>query len=238
MTIKNKKKRIVIGLAIDETPNQQVLLLINRINYFIGKLLDFNVLIISSSPFFENKFKCPYISLNDDPSLFDFSRYNNILSAEPLKDTDVIFAFNDTLANGRKLNEGLYLFIFFGLVSLLYSRPGNYQIWAPVDSSQNCSWICPYFFIGNVGFLRTLNFIDWNLSKSLISKSDRRLMAKWTAVGWRRATKSTLHQKKIKYKTLLLERTLVGADDISKVVCKFSKLNILRMLNSIYLKII
>jgi hypothetical protein len=221
MKIKNSRRRVAIGLAISERPNKKILNLIHSINFFIGKLHGYELLIISCSPYIDLKLIPNHISLNDSPLLYDFSRYHSILSEAELLDSDILFAFNDTLAIGRKLNFGLYVFIFIALMSMLHRRFKKYQLWAPVDSNQSCSWVSPYFFIGNVEYLRTLNFTNWIKSKSCVSKGDRRGMVDWVNCGWRRSEVSTIRQKKIKYKTLLLERTLVSESDIKKVYINF-----------------
>jgi hypothetical protein len=229
--------RFVIGLALNAPLND---VCINKIKFIIRILTNYSkytVCIIAPNNFSEiiiPDVQYQFSTYYDDDSLFDFSRYNRILCSSELQDDDILLAFNDTLGNGRKFNLGLFLYFVIVLFILLNDRKKNFNMFAPIDSDTKESWMCPYFFIGRVSFLRTLNFIDYLTAYTLISKSVRRNLTLWIKIGWRQAQIASKKQKNIKFKTLILERALLKADRKNKLVFMFSRSNLFRIINSLY----
>jgi hypothetical protein len=172
------------------------------------------------------------LRLEDDDSLFDFSRYAKLIAGVPSSDDDIFVLLNDTLAKGRKFNLGLKIFIFLAIFVLVFSR-GKRQIWAPVDSDFFGRWVCPYIMIGRLGAIRRINFTDWRLAGSDLSRELKVKLVEWINLSWRRSSNATNQQKMIKYRTLLLERGLVSSEQISRKVVAFKRSSILRLLNAI-----
>ena len=72
----------------------------------------------------------------------------------PIKESNyIVFAFNDTLGNGRKLNLPLMLFIIQNINNI---KKNKYDICCPIDSNARDFWICPYFFLGKISSIKTL----------------------------------------------------------------------------------
>ena len=164
-----------------------------------------------------------------EKDLFDFSRYFSSLN-KVKDDTSIIFAFNDTLGNGRKLNLPL---IFFIISSIYCVKKNKYDICCPIDRSKKDYWICPYFFIGNLKSLKNLNWTNYQKSLKRLSKIQIQELHKWLENGWRRAQKATQKQKETKFLTLVLEKTLLV--DVPNIkIRSFSRRSILRQLNSIF----
>jgi hypothetical protein len=227
-------KRIIIGLALDRNFNKDVFYSIKRIISLLSCIFNFDVIFLVPSKLINlptGNFK--NFIYSDDSSLFDFSRYSRMLSVDHLRDDDIFFAFNDTLGSGRKFNTGLRLYLFIVFFILLNDKYQKYRFFAPVDKDNCDSWICPYFFIGKVNYLKTLNFCNWRYACIKTSKLTRLNLIVWLNLGWRRASSSSLEQKKIKYKTLLLERRLIEPNDISCLNFMFSRSNPFRIINSI-----
>ena len=172
------------------------------------------------------KIKAKRIEMDD--SLFDFSRYYSGLEA--IKESNyIVFAFNDTLGNGRKLNLPLMLFIIQNINNI---KKNKYDICCPIDSKARDFWICPYFFLGKISSIKKLNWIDHEKALGLLNKSQISELDEWIQKGWRRSNSSTIIQKKIKYKTLALERTLLKNKYKFKIN-GFSKKTLIRKLNAI-----
>ena len=167
-----------------------------------------------------------YIEMNSE--LFDFSRYYSAL--ENIKEDSIILAFNDTLGKGRKLNIPLYLFI---IKSIMLIKKEEYNLCAPIDYDKESKWLCPYFFIAKRSILIKFNWI--NHEKALLNtpQNDIDKMETWTFNGWRSADIATEKQRKIKLKTLILEKRLIENQQDIKIYA-FSKYSIWRILNSIF----
>jgi len=228
----NKPKKVIIGLALNKNINNAalhfVLIIIKYVRYFFK--CDVSILLPDNISF--PSLQCEVIKYPDDVSLFDFSRYHRMLSLKALSDNDILIAFNDTLGSGRKLNTGLLIYIFIALYLLLSDRFPRYRFFAPVDSDEYNLWVCPYFFVGEVAFLKTLNFSNWIAARGHIEKSTRYRFVEWLKVGWRGAQNTTCKQKRTKFKTLILERNLINSTELSKFSFMFSRSNLLRILNS------
>lgn len=226
------KPKIIIGLALNKNINSAawrfVLIIIKCAKYYFKCDVSILTPINISLP----SLQCEVIKYPDDGSLFDFSRYNRMLSLRTLSDNDIFIAFNDTLGSGRKLNTGLRIYIIIALYILLSDRFPRYRFFAPVDSDEYNLWVCPYFFVGKVAFLRTLNFSNWIAARGHIEKSTRYRLVEWLKVGWRGAQNTTCKQKRTKFKTLILERNLINSTELSKFSFMFSRSNLLRIMNS------
>mgnify|MGYP001422843176 CR=1 FL=1 len=167
--------------------------------------------------------------INMDDSLFDFSRFNSGL--QYIKDSNsIIFGFNDTLGNGRKLNFPLFIYI---LLSIFLINKNKIDISCPIDENEKEFWMCPYFFIGNYKILKSLNWIDHKKGIEYLTDIQIKELKKWINNGWRRSDFATDEQKHTKYLTLILERTLLIDKNLIKIR-KFSKKSIYRKLNSIF----
>jgi hypothetical protein len=226
------KPKIIIGLALNKNINNAALHAILIIIKYVKYFFKCDVLILLPIDISLPSLECEVIKYPDDDSLFDFSRYHRMLSLNALSDKDILIAFNDTLGCGRKLNTGLRVYIFIALYLLLSGRFPRYRFFAPVDSDEYNMWVCPYFFVGKVAFLRTLNFSNWIAAREHIEKSTRYRLIKWLKVGWRGAQNTTCKQKRTKFKTLMLERNLINSTELSKFSFMFSRSNFLRILNS------
>ena len=184
-------------------------------------------IIVSNSSFVPVKLR-PSIEVQDlSGYLFDFSRYYDGLRYANKQ--DVIFMFNDTLGNGRKLNLGLTIFI---ILSVFLIKNDLYEIASPVDKDQYGLWICPYFIVGKHHNLNKLNWINYEEALKKTSKPILKKCKVWVNENWRNAKTATIMQKEIKYKTLVLERNLIEEVLISRLF-RFDRSNILRMLNAI-----
>ncbi len=171
--------------------------------------------------------------LEDYPELFDFGRYDRILSSPYLKGEELVLLVNDTLGRGRKFNLPLILFLVMG-VCIKQLLPGSrYQYFAPVDSNSTRRWICPYFLLSTSSSLKKLDFIHWSLALRATPKDERSRMWIWLNSGWRNAESSTLKLKIIKYKTLLLEGRLLSDHEIRSSVFGFHRRSPFRILNSL-----
>ena len=228
--------KFVIGLALNGPLNDVCINKLKNIIRVITYYFKLEVIIIAPNNFslvIIPNVQYQFVTYADDGCLFDFSRYHRILYSSVLKNDDILFAFNDTLGNGRKFNSGLYLYLYIVLFLLLNDKKKKYNIFAPIDSDGKESWMCPYFFIGRVGFLRSLNFIDWVSAYKLICKSVRRKLIMWLNTGWRHARIASKEQRSIKFKTLILERAILKSFRRSKFTFMFSRSNLLRVINSI-----
>lgn len=221
-------KKIYIIAATQYKLNKKQIFLINLIkNIFRNKvtLLSNNKLSINK------KLKVNAIKIEMDDSLFDFSRYFSAISF--IKDKEsIIFAFNDTLGNGRKLNFGLYVFI---IISLFFIKLEIYDFASPVDKSFSERWICPYFFLGKYVVTSTMNWTNYD---DVIKKLNSNTLTKlhfWVNSKWRQADNSSNLQKEIKVKTLILERNLINNIYKNKYkIFAFNKYSIFRIINSIF----
>ena len=104
-------KHLYVVAATQYRPNKKQEFILDLLNIIFFKKI--NVLINQdfSDLYIKNN---NYISIKMEDSLFDFSRYESSLKL--INDPNsVIFAFNDTLGNGRKLNFFLYLFIIISI---------------------------------------------------------------------------------------------------------------------------
>ena len=224
--------KIFIGLALNENINNPALRAISIIIKFVKYFFYYDVTVLVPIGICLPSLQCSHIKYSDDDSLFDFSRYRRMLSLEALNDNDILFAFNDTLGSGRKLNSGLLIYIFMAFFLLLSNQFSRYRIFAPLDSDEHGLWVCPYFFIGKVSYLRTLNFSNWIIARGQIEKRMRYRLVEWLKIGWRGAKYTTFKQKRTKYKTLILERNLISSTELSGFSFMFSRSNLLRILNS------
>jgi hypothetical protein len=225
-------KRIIIGLALSYKLNPIMFRRVSLLIFIFKIFFKYEVIILSPNNLDFSSIGCTNYRFEDDDSLFDFSRYHRIVNSPILRENDVLFMFNDTLGNGRKFNFGLILFVIISIFLLTQNILVKIHLCAPVDSDSQSRWVCPYFMIGRTSFLRSLNFTNWKVSQALLNKSIRYKLVDWLNRGWRRADYATASQKKIKYKTLLLERTLLSDFAISNNVLKFSRSNPFRILNS------
>ena len=166
-----------------------------------------------------------YIEMNSE--LFDFSRYHSAL--EKIKEDCIILAFNDTLGKGRKLNIPLYIYI---IRSIMLIKKKKYNLCAPIDYDKESKWLCPYFFISRRSILIKFNWL--NHEKALLNTPQYEIdkMENWTLNRWRSADIATEKQRKIKLKTLILEKQLLENQQNIKINA-FSKYSIWRILNSI-----
>ncbi len=169
------------------------------------------------------------IKINMDDSLFDFSRFDSGLKY--IKDSNsIIFGFNDTLGNGRKLNLPLFIYI---LSSFFLIKKNKIDISCPIDENGKEFWICPYFFVGKHKILKSLNWINHKEGMEYLTDIQIKELKNWIQNGWRRSHTATNEQKHTKYLTLILERTLLKKKNLIKIR-KFSKKSIYRKLNSIF----
>ncbi len=228
--------KFAIGLALNEPLNHKCINKLKNLIQFVTRYLSFEVIVIAPNnlllPKIPNTY-CYFTTYDDDDSLFDFSRYHRILSLSELKENDILFAFNDTLGNGRKFNFGLYIYLLMALFLLLNDKRKKYNILAPLDSDSNGIWLCPYFFIGRVEFLRSLNFNDWTSAYKLICKPVRRSIVMWLNFGWRHSRTASKQQRNTKFKTLILERAILQTFKKSNLFFMFSRTNFFRIINSI-----
>ena len=164
-----------------------------------------------------------------DGSLFDFSRYNSAIK-NFFSNKGTFLFFNDTLGNGRKLSIFLIVFI---LISLLKLQNNKYTVAGPLDSDENGSWLCPYFFVCRSNFFDQANFVNWKIAEMNIPESIKDGCQRWIQQGWRNAATANETQKEIKYRTLLLEHNLLNNISLDEVI-KFNRLSILRILNSLF----
>jgi hypothetical protein len=233
--MKNFKKKIIIGLALSMPLNNTVSLTLVRLFNLIHFFLRIEIIICLPNSQNITDFSYKYINYIDDNSLFDFSRYYCIANLPEVNDNDILFMFNDTLGNGRKVNTGLFLFILFAICCLNFEILRKYQLYSPVDSDEYGMWISPYFLISNAYYIRKLNFNNWKFARNKTQRTIRKKLISWLYRGWRNSTTSSLLTKRRKYKTLLLERNLLSQNEIKYNVCKFSKYNLFRIINSIEL---
>jgi hypothetical protein len=224
--------KIYIGLALAGPINDASLNNLKKILSFIMKIFSCDVYILAPRNLYLPTLQCKVLSYEDDESLFDFSRYHQILSSSYLSDQDILFSFNDTLGKGRKLNSGLFLYLLIAITLLYLEKNKKFTLFSPVDTDGVSEWICPYFFIGRVSFLKTLNFTNWRYAHRTTPKSVRYKLIKWLHDGWRGAKSSSKKQFTIKYKTLLLERNLVNNKSDANLFFMFSRSNPFRILNS------
>ena len=223
-------RRLVICLALDKKIQLNIVILIKILIFLSRNIFKCDYIIISTqNSKYLSRFN-KYI-IKDNNSLFDFSRYNDIIHCNFVKDTDILFALNDTLGSGRKLGIGLYLFILHSLWES-FNRKNSRNLYCPVDSDEYDSWICPYFFIGKRKYLKKLNFINWKLCSNSIDKNLKIKLISWLNNHWRSREFSNYKQYRTKYKVLLLERCLVDISEMKKVG-KYSKKSFFRVLNSI-----
>ena len=172
--------------------------------------------------------KIKIIKIKMDDSLFDFSRFNSGLNY--IKESNsIIFGFNDTLGNGRKLNIPLFIYI---LSSIFLIKNNKFDISCPIDENEKEFWMCPYFFIGKYEILKSLNWINHKKAMGYLSKTQINELKNWIKNGWRRSNTSTSKQKHTKYLTLILEKTLLIDKKFIKIR-KFSRKSMYRKLNSI-----
>ncbi len=228
--------KFVIGLALNEPLNDVCINKLKNIIRILTCYFKIEVIIIAPNNFsFVTipNIQYQFVTYADDGCLFDFSRYHRILCSSVLKNDDILFAFNDTLGNGRKFHSGLYLYLYIVLFLLLNDKKKKFEVFAPLDSDGRESWMCPYFFIGRVGSLRSLNFIDWISAYKLVCKSVRRDLIMWLNTGWRHARIASKEQRNIKFKTLILERAILSSFRRNKLIFMFSRSNLFRILNSI-----
>jgi len=229
----NKKmirKRLIIGLALNYQIKNNILNFLKLINFIFSSILKIDLIIISTQnheklSFFEN------ILINENKSyLFDFSNYHEMINKCNLMDDDILFAFNDTFGNGRKLGIGLFIFILASLIMCIYSNTIK-KIYCPFDEDDYGYWICPYFFIGKIVNLKNLNFTNWGLCSKKINKQIKLKLVYWLNNEWRSRLNVTSRQKKVKYRILIIERELINSFELNEIY-KFSKKNVLRALNS------
>ncbi len=169
------------------------------------------------------------ISIEMDGKLFDFSRYYTSLHfIENQK--SIVFAFNDTLGSGRKLNMPLFLFI---LSSIFAIKKNKIDISSPIDSNGKDLWMCPYFFIGKAETLKSLNWTDHKKGLKYLDKFQINQIKKWIKNGWRRSRTATDDQKSKKFLVVVLERTLLEKNKFLRIR-QFSRKSIYRKLNSIF----
>ncbi len=164
-----------------------------------------------------------------EDNLFDFSRYYSGLSCVKNKNS-IVFGFNDTLGNGRKLNIPLFIFI---LTSILFIKKNKIEISCPIDSDKKNTWICPYFFIGKIETLKSLNWINHKKGIQYLDDFEINQIKSWIKNGWRRSLTATEDQKYKKYLTLILERALLKEKRYLKIR-QFSRKSIYRKLNAIF----
>ena len=144
------------------------------------------------------------IRINMDDSLFDFSRFDSGLKY--IKDSNsIIFGFNDTLGNGRKLNLPIFIYI---LSSFFLIKKNKIDISCPIDENAKDFWICPYFFVGKHKILKSLNWINHKKGMEYLNELQIKELKNWIKNGWRRSNSATDEQKHTKFLTLILERTL------------------------------
>ena len=164
-----------------------------------------------------------------EDSLFDFSRYYASLSFIQNKQS-IVFGFNDTLGNGRKLNIPLFIFILSSIFSI---KKNKIDISCPIDSNAKDFWICPYFFIGKTETLKSLNWIDHEKGLKYLDQLQINQIKNWIENGWRRSNSATDEQKYKKYLTLILERTLLESNKFLRIR-QFSRKSIYRILNAFF----
>ena len=227
------KPVVYVGLALNSQLNTLAEIFIRKLIKFVENFLKYKIVLIAPTNIILPKFPCKIIYYMDDSSLFDFSRYNRILLSKSLAADDILIAFNDTLGAGRKLNLGLRFYIYISLYILSFDTKNRFNFFAPVDKDDYSLWICPYFFVGKIKFIRKLNFINWLPSRSYLPKPIRYKLIEWIYYSWRGSKNSSNKQKKIKYKTLLLERTLINTNEINRMNFMFSRRNLLRIVNSL-----
>jgi hypothetical protein len=224
------RKRLIIGLALNYQIKNNIFNFLKLINFIFSSILKIDLKIISTQNdekllFFKN------ILINENKSyLFDFSNYHEMINQSNLMDDDILFAFNDTFGNGRKLGIGLFIFILVSLIMCIFSNTIK-KIYCPIDEDEYGYWICPYFFIGKIVNLKNLNFTDWRLCSKKINKQIKLKLIYWLNNKWRSRLNATCSQKKIKYRVLIIERELINTLEFNQI-CKFSKKNLLRALNS------
>lgn len=222
---------VFIGLALNENINHSAFLLIKKLTYFINSFLKMDVIIVSPINLQLPHINTKIIYYNDNDELFDFSRYNQILLILKDYEDNIIFTFNDTLGSGRKNNFGLFLYIILSIFLLHKIEFKFPKIFAPLDKDKyNNYWICPYFLISKVNSLKLLNFVDWKVASKKLPKSVKIDLIIWINNYWRRAFNSTSKQKRIKYKTLILERSLIK-NKIIDLNFMYSRKNIFRIIN-------
>ena len=228
--------KFIIGLALNYPLNRICNDKIINLIKLLSQIFAFEVIIIGPShlkPIFIPERRYKFIVYEDDKSLFDFSRYNAILNQCNINNNDILFAFNDTLGNGRKFNIGLFLYLIIAFFLLFTDKKKKFNIFAPFDRDQKNSWVCPYFFIGRVDFLRSLNFIDWKFAYKLLSKGVRRELILWLNSAWRNSEVATKEQRNIKFKTLVLEKALIKSFGLKSFIFMFTRFNIFRIINAI-----
>jgi len=231
-----QKKKIIIGFSLSDPVNQKAERGITRLILFINLFLRCDLLFLLPHNHLIPKFLSGYNVkyFKNDSSLFDFSRYSRIISSDTLSDEDILFAFNDTLGNGRKFNLGLQFFIYLSFAILFFNFPQKIHFCAPVDKDKDGIWISPYFFIGKIWFIKRLNFTNFRKLEALSNDSLKFKLQKWLKNGWRSSRITSLCKKRIKYRTLLLERSLISEEIIKKNVLRFSRSSFLRIINSFF----
>ena len=168
------------------------------------------------------------LKIEMDDSLFDFSRYHAAISSNLIRDSDTVILFNDTLGNGRKFGVFLFLFMLIGI----WAVSQNFACMAgPYDRDKKGSWLSPYFMISKNIFLKNLNFVNVDKAVGTLDPSLYEHVNFWLDHKWRGAGRCSDRQRKIKLNTLILERCLLS-DQQKKNMLKFSRMNILRILNS------
>ena len=217
--------KLKIVCATEKKLNNRQILLIRIINSIFHKDTEVIMNIRNKSEIFTNINK-RYIEMNDE--LFDFSRYYSAL--ENIKEDPIILAFNDTLGKGRKLNIPLYLFI---IRSIMLIKKKKYNLCAPIDNDKESKWLCPYFFISRRSILIKFNWINHEKARLNTPQNEIDKMENWTLNGWRSSEIATEKQRKIKLKTLILEKQLLKNQQNIKINA-FSKYSIWRILNSIF----
>ena len=228
------KKKIIIGFSLSDPINRNAERGITRLILFINVFLRCDLLFLLPHNHLIPKFLSGYNVkyFKNDSSLFDFSRYSRIISCDTLRDKDILFAFNDTLGNGRKFNLGLQVFIYLSFTILFFNFSQKIFFCAPVDKDKDGIWISPYFFIGNVWFIKRLNFTNFRRLEAFSNDSLKFKLQNWLDNGWRSSRIASSYKKKVKYRTLLLERSLISEGIIKKNVLQFSRSSFLRIINS------
>ena len=108
-------------------------------------------------------------------SLFDFSRFDSGLKYIKERNS-IIFAFNDTLGNGRKLKLPLFIYI---LSSIFLIYKDKIDISCPIDEKGKEFWMCPYFFIGKLEILKSLNWLNYRKGIKYLNESQIFELKNW-----------------------------------------------------------
>jgi hypothetical protein len=220
------KSRLVIVCATQYPPSPRAVCLIRCLTNLVTR--NNLSIIVSQRNFIPDDLQHLVSQKSLRGTLFDFSRYSDALNC--IDSGSIVLMFNDTLGYGRKLRFPLMLFI---AIAILLIELNTCAIACPIDRDEYSTWICPYFVVGRCIKLRMLNWIDYEKAIADTSEEIQRKCSDWILEGWRHSKVSSQAQKAIKYKTLILERGLINQAYPIKIL-GFDKLNLLRMLNSIF----